>query len=83
MKTYHLESVVNEHGEIVLPDEMKNLRKHRVKLIIVDLEAESSEPSDFLDCITKKFSDIGETDLDIAEVYRTRENIDARRIVCD
>ena len=83
MKTYQFESVVNESGVIVLPDEMKNLHKHRVKLIIVDLETESSKTSDFLDKITKEFSDIRETDLDIAEVYQARGNIDERQIVFD
>ena len=83
MKTYQFESVVNESGMIALPDEMKNLHKHRVKLIIVDLETESSETSDLLDKITKEFSDISETDLDIAEVYQARGNLDERQVVFD
>jgi hypothetical protein len=33
---------------------MKYLQKHRVKLIIADLEAGSSEPADFSDHITAK-----------------------------
>jgi len=83
MRTYQIESVINENGMILLPDEMKNLHKHRVKLIIVDLDAVNSEPSDFLDYITDKFSDIRENDLNLSEIYQKRENADERQIVFD
>jgi hypothetical protein len=63
MSEYQLESVVNEHGMIVLPDEMKNLHKHRVKIVITDLGTEISEPCDFLDHITKKYVKIEEGDI--------------------
>lgn len=63
MSEYQLESVVNEHGMIVLPDEMKNLHKHRVKIVITDLGAEISEPCDFLDHVTKKYVKIEEEDI--------------------
>lgn len=83
MRTYQLESFINENGIIVLPDEMKKLQKHRVKLIIVDLETQHFEPTDFLDHITKKISDIKENDLNLNEIYKKRNHTDERRIVFD
>ena len=83
MRTYQIESEINEHGMIILPDEMKNLHKHRVKLIIVDLETKSSEPTDFLDYITYKFSEIEENDLNLNEICMKRDHIDERRIMSD
>jgi len=83
MRTYQLESEINEQGMIILPDEMKNLHKHRVKLIIVDLDAKSSDPADFLDYITYKFSNIEENDLNLNEIYKKRDRIDERQIVFD
>ena len=83
MRTYQLESVINEHGMIVLPDEMKNLQRHRVKLVIVDMEEKSFEPVDFLDYVTDKFSNIKENDLNLAKIYKKREQIDERQIVFD
>lgn len=50
-------------------------------MIIVDLEAGSSEPTDFPDYITGKFSDMAEDDLNLAEIYKKRENADERQIV--
>jgi hypothetical protein len=70
MRTYQIESVISEHGIIVLPYEMKNLQKHRVKLIITDLEAEYTDPVDFLDYVTDKYSDINENDLNLSKIYR-------------
>jgi len=83
MRTYQLESVINEHGMIVLPDEMKKLQRHRVKLVIVDMEEKSFEPVDFLDYVTDKFSNIKENDLNLAKIYKKREQIDERQIVFD
>ena len=83
MRTYQIESVIDEHGIIVLPDGMKNLQKHRVKLIIVDLEAGYADPVDFLGDITDKYSNINEDDLIISEIYQQRETVDARQIMFD
>ncbi len=79
MKIYQIESEINEQGIIVLPEEMKNLHQHRVKVIIVDLETKESEPTDFLDCITDKFTKIEESDLNIDEMYVERDHF----IECD
>jgi len=38
MKTYNFEAMINEGGIIVLPDYMKKLMRHRVRLTISDLE---------------------------------------------
>ena len=81
MRKYQLESVVNEHGMIVLPDEMKNLHKHRVKIVITDLGAEISEPCDFLDHVTEKYAKIEEEDLNLDEIYKKRDHIDERKIM--
>lgn len=83
MRTYQIESVINEEGMIVLPDEMKNLQKHRVKLIIVDLESKGSEPADVLDRITDKLMNISEDDLNLSEIYERRETVDERQIMFD
>jgi len=81
MREYQLESVVNEHGMIVLPDEMKNLHKHRVKIVITDLGAEISEPCDFLDHVTEKYAKIEEEDLNLDEIYERRGPTHKRRIM--
>ncbi len=47
MKTYQIESVINENGIIILPDEMKKLQKHRVKLTIVDWQGRCRYCLDF------------------------------------
>ncbi len=83
MRTYQLESEINEQGIIVLPYEMKNLRNHRIKLTIVDLEPEYSVTDDFLDYVTKKFSNIEENDLNLNEIYKKREHIDERQFIFD
>ncbi|MBF0233769.1 MAG: hypothetical protein HQK65_12140 [Desulfamplus sp.] len=72
MRTYQLESEINEQGIIVLPYEMKRLHKHRIKLTIVDLEPDNSVSADCLDSVTKKFSTIEENDLNLNEIYKKR-----------
>lgn len=72
MKTYQFESVIGQGGVIVLPREMKNLEKHRVKLTVVDLDASQNSPVELLDEITKKYIAIQEDDLDIAGIYEQR-----------
>ncbi len=83
MSTYHIESVINEHGVIILPDEMKYLQKHRVKITIVDLEAKYNDPLDFLNNITHKYSNIDEKDLNLSEIYKQRDKIDERQVMFD
>ncbi len=81
MRTYQIESVINENGIIVLPDEMKKLQKHRVKLTIVDLEAGYTDPVDFLDYITDKYSNVNENDLNLSKIYNERDKVDERQIM--
>ncbi len=83
MNRYQFESVINENGMIVLPNEMKSLRQHRIRLMILDLEAENSDPVYFLDYITRKFADTGEVDLNLSEIYTGRTDADERRIMFD
>ncbi len=83
MRTYQIESVINENGIIILPDEMKKLQKHRVKLTIVDLEAGYTDPVDFLDYITDKYSNVNENDLNLSKIYNERDKVDERQIMFD
>ncbi len=83
MRTYQIESVINENGIIILPDEMKKLQKHRVKLTIVDLEAGHTDPVDFLDYITDKYSNVNENDLNLSKIYNERDKVDERQIMFD
>jgi hypothetical protein len=82
MKTYQFESIIEDNGVIVLPEDLKNLRKHRVKLIVVDLEP-SDNPLNMLNDITQKYAAISEEDLDITEIYKQREQRHDRGIVFD
>ncbi|MCP5052519.1 MAG: hypothetical protein GY940_35450 [bacterium] len=52
---------------------MKELKNHRVKLTMVDLEPIRDNPVKLLEEITKKYAAIDETDLDIHEIYEQRE----------
>lgn len=82
MKTYQFESIIEDNGVIVLPEDLKNLKKHRVKLIVVDLEP-SENPLNMLNDITRKYAAISEEDLDINEIYEQREQHHDRGIVFD
>ncbi len=85
MRTYQFKSMIDENGIIVLPDEIKRLKKHRIKLIVLDLDSdrECMNTVDFLHSLTDRYSDIAENDLDITEIYRQREKTDDRRIMFD
>lgn len=83
MRTYQIESFVNEEGVIVLPDEMRSLQKHRVKLIITDLEEKGFDPVEHLDRITEEYNNLDESDLDIEGIYGQREKADGREIVVE
>lgn len=83
MKTYKFESVIQDGGVIRLPNYMRKLKKHRVKLTIVDLETVSDSPIDLLADITQKYANVNETDLDIPEIYAHREKQHDRGLVFD
>ncbi len=85
MKTYQFESIIEESGVITLPKHMKELKNHRVKLTMTDLEP--IQDDDLLKRfkeITRKYAAIDdEPDLDIDEIYKQRGPIDDRGLVFD
>jgi hypothetical protein len=83
MKSYQFESIIEENGVIVLPEDLRKLKKHRVKLIVVDLEPPYDSPLDTLSDITKKYSALNEEDLDITGIYEQREKHHDRGIMFD
>jgi len=83
MKTYQFELVIGQGGIIVLPREMRNLEKHRVKLTVVDLDMSQNSPLEMLEEITQKYAAIKEDDLDITGIYEQRERCHDRGIVFD
>ncbi len=80
METYQFESLIEDNGTIVLPGEIKKkLHKHRVRLILVDLETLRQNPVKLLEEITQEYTRIvDEPDLDITEIYKRREQRDDR-----
>ncbi len=83
MKTYQFESRVEESGVIVLPQYMENLKRHRVKLTVVDLESAPVSPCKLLTEITERYITAGEDDLDINDIYHQRDRNQNRGIVFD
>lgn len=83
MRTYQLDSIIGDDGVIVLPENMKNLKKHRVKLIVMDLEPNNDSPVDLWADITRKYASVDEEDLDITGIYEQREQCHDRGIVFD
>ena len=84
MKTYQFESIIQDNGCIFLPEYMKKLKSHHVKLTLVDLEPVSDDPVKILADITRKYAAISdEKDLDIEEIYKQREVHHDRGIVFD
>ncbi len=83
MTTYHFESVIDERGVIVLPDAMRQLKRHRGRLVITDLEDKNDEPIDLLDTITSKYLGINENEIDSVKIYKQRERNDERRVLFD
>jgi hypothetical protein len=75
MKTYQFESIIEQNGTIELPQEIKaQLTQHRVKLTLIDLDTLRKDPVALLKKITHHYTQIvDEPDLDIAEIYRQRE----------
>ncbi len=72
MKSYELESIVQENGSLVLPNDMKNLRNHRVKKIVIDIDAPYENPTHQLEESTNRYSLLQEADLDIDTIYQQR-----------
>ncbi len=72
MIVYSIETVVKKSGIIVLPDDMKILEKHRVKLTLVDLEksVKSDKQKGLASAIGKwkNFDEIAEVLADISSV---------------
>ena len=83
MRTYRLESIIEDNGVIILPKSMRNLKKHRVKLIVVDLEPDNDSPVNLLADITQKYASVDEEDLEITNIYTQREQHHDRGIVFD
>lgn len=83
VKNYQLESIIEDDGAIILPENMKNLIMHRVKLTLVDLEPDNDSPVNLLADITQKYTSVNEEDLDIASIYEQREQHHDRGIVFD
>jgi len=82
MNTYQFESVIDENGIVILPDDVRKLKKHRVKFILIDLDSAYESPVRF-DDITKKYTAINEEDLNISEIYQQRKGKDEREITFD
>lgn len=85
METYNFETVIGEDGIILLPDYIKKLKTHRVKLILLDLGksalntlseiADSSRRPDEEDRLLGLFSDEPELIDEITEsAMKSREN---------
>ncbi len=81
MKTYELNAIVEENGSIQLPKEVtQNLKKHRVHLKLVDLDALKRDPIQLLQEITQQYNAIvDEPDLNIVEIYKQREQSNVYR----
>lgn len=78
MQTYNFETVIREDGIIMLPDNMKNLKKRKVKFVLTDLEESYSGAADILSEIAEEYNRIREKDLDITEIYKNRGKTDVR-----
>ena len=84
MNTYQFESVIEDNGIIVLPEQMKPLHKHRVRLILIDLDTFPPDPVQQLTQITQKYLAItDEADLPISDIYTQREQSHERTFVFD
>ena len=75
MQQYEFESMIENNGTIVLPQELTTrLKSHRVKLTLIDLDSLQNDPVKLLDEITQHYTHIvDEPDLDILEIYQQRE----------
>jgi hypothetical protein len=73
MNTYQFESLIEKDGTIRLPEDLNRLRNHRVKMLVIDLEAVHDNPSKRLEDITHRFARLQEEDLDMDKIYQQRE----------
>ncbi|MBU0580066.1 MAG: hypothetical protein KKA19_02725 [Candidatus Margulisbacteria bacterium] len=84
MNTYQFESVIEDKGIIVLPEQMKSLHKHRVRLTLIDLDTFVPDPVQQLTQITRKYLAItDEAELPIQDIYMQREQGHERTFVFD
>ncbi|MCU0286430.1 MAG: hypothetical protein MUF15_08520 [Acidobacteria bacterium] len=83
MRTYQFESIIQDNGCIFLPEYMKKLKSHHVKLTLVDMEPENDNPVNILADIIRRYASINEDDLDIVEIYKQREEHYDRGIMFD
>jgi len=83
MRTYQLETVINNNGTITLPAFLNNLTQHRVMLTLVDLETPHLEATHLLSQITEAYRQTDETDLDMVEIYENRDKSESRNIIFD
>jgi hypothetical protein len=58
MKMYQFESMIEENGTIVVPQEIKALKHHRVRRILVDLDTLQQNPVKLLQDITREYTQI-------------------------
>ncbi len=84
IKTYQLDSVIQENGVIVLPKHMYPLHKHRVRLIVIDLEPSQSDPVSLLNEITHEYMTITDEDeISPDKIYEQRKQNYERTFVFD
>ncbi len=84
IRTYQIDSVIQENGVIMLPKYMYPLHKHRVRLIVIDLEPSQPDPVSLLNEITQKYATVTDEDeLSPDEIYEQREQNHERAFVFD
>ena len=84
VKTYQLDSIIQENGVILLPKHLYPLQKHRVRLIVIDLEPSQLDSVSLLSEITQKYAAITDEDeLSLDDIYTQREQTHERTFVFD
>lgn len=86
MEAYKFQTTVTEDGKIILPREMKNLCAHEVEIILLDLQDKSKlhfNPVEILSSITNEYNQIEEEDINISEIYKSREKRNGREFIFD
>lgn len=84
VRTYQFDSTIQENGVIMLPERLYPLRKHHVRLIVIDLESPQDDPVAWLDNLTQKYAEItDEEDLSVEDIYAQREQSHERTFVFD
>ena len=81
MKTYQFDTMIKGNGTILLPEAMKTLYHHRVKLIVIDLEPLQPDPVSLFSSITQRYSMLQEPDINIADIYEHRTHQHDRGLV--